>query len=259
MVDVDPGAAGQTVTVTVGSTGYSGLSFQAGPGQTSQASTTVHVIPPDAFNVFYGAYIPVDNVAGPTLCSALVPLIYMGDAGRGTYRASESILAIPDVHGQTGFTQATGQTRNYGAGSRANGVTLSELDEDGIAFDCRLWNNAGQATPNFSYSSGYPGPHQVAEQFSGATSNPLENSLAAIQWNMIVTLDDTSPQGPTATLNYTHTCYPAHQVSVNGYTIYSYVPPSNSISYIFYCLTFPTNYTSLTGTVGATVVPAAPN
>jgi hypothetical protein len=123
MVDVDPGAAGQTVTVTVGSTGYGGFSFVPGPGQTNQASTTVNVIPPDVFNVFYGAYIPVDNVPGPTLCfnpsryPALVPLIYMGDAGRGTYRASESILAIPDVHGQTGFTQATGQTRNYGAGS----------------------------------------------------------------------------------------------------------------------------------------------
>jgi hypothetical protein len=43
MVDVDPGAAGQTVTVTVGATGYNGFSFQAGPGQTSQASTTVPV------------------------------------------------------------------------------------------------------------------------------------------------------------------------------------------------------------------------
>jgi hypothetical protein len=43
MVDVDPNAAGQTVTVTVGSTGYGGFSFVPGPGQTSQGSTTVPV------------------------------------------------------------------------------------------------------------------------------------------------------------------------------------------------------------------------
>jgi len=60
MVDVDPGAAGQTVTVTVGSTGFSGLSFVPGSGQTSQGSTTVPVVAPTltqspaAFNMSVG-------------------------------------------------------------------------------------------------------------------------------------------------------------------------------------------------------------
>jgi hypothetical protein len=33
-----------------------------------------------------------------------------------------------------------------------------------------------------------------------------------------------------------NTCYPAHTVTVNGTTIYSYVPTSNSTTYLTYCL-----------------------
>jgi hypothetical protein len=57
-----------------------------------------------------------------------------------------------------------------------------------------------------------------------------------IQWNVKTTINDSSPQSPTAQVTVTHTCYPAHIVQVNGKTVYSYTPPSNSIVFAGPCL-----------------------
>jgi len=69
-----------------------------------------------------------------------------------------------------------------------------------------------------------------------AWRHPLENQSATITWDMRTVLDTTNPLSPTAYVNYNHTCYPAHQVKVNGAVIYSYIPPDNSPSYLFTCL-----------------------
>ena len=53
---------------------------------------------------------------------------------------------------------------------------------------------------------------------------------------MRTVLDTTNPSSPTAYVNYNHTCYPAHQIKVNGAVIYSYIPPDDSSNYLFTCL-----------------------
>jgi hypothetical protein len=209
------------------------------PLSQEEPSANTNVTP--GFTVGYNAYIPVDHVSGPSGCTWAggqgVSYIYMGDAYRGTFRAAESIQVVPDVQQSSGFFQDTGQTRQYGYGSPANGSTLSSQDEDGIPNDCYLWNNSGKAIPAFPYDVTFPYPHQGQVHYSGSASNPLESSLATIQWDMRTVLDTTNPQSPTAYVNYNHTCYPAHQIKVNGSIIYSYQPSYNDPNYLYQCLT----------------------
>ena len=205
------------------------------------ADTGAEVLPL-TFNVAYSSYIPVDHVDGPSFCSPdgniFWQLIYMGDANRGTYRTTESIYVTPNMQQSFGFFQNTGQTRNYAYPSPVNGSTLSSADEDGVANDCSKWNKAGQATPAFSYDVSFPFANQGQVHFSGASSNPLENAYAPITWDMRTVLNTTDAQSPTGYVNYNHTCYPAHQIKVNGQVIYSYPPPRNDLTYITGCLFF---------------------
>jgi hypothetical protein len=198
------------------------------------------IAPPASFVVQYEAYIPVDHVNGPSYCSYnvnLVQLLYKGDGPSGTtYRAAEGITLVPDP----GFSLApwanTGETRNYGFGSPVNGQTLSSADEDGIANDCYLWNAAGYAAHNWTPTVTYPQSHQAIATLSGTAQNPLEAQFGGIQWNMLVKVDTTNPAAPTALVSYQATCYPAHQVSVNGTVVYTYVPPVDTPAYIVACL-----------------------
>jgi hypothetical protein len=64
-----------------------------------QISTTWLSILP-RFTVQYASYIPVDHIAGPTPCLDSFPYgwkTYKGDANRGTYRTTESLLVMPSV------------------------------------------------------------------------------------------------------------------------------------------------------------------
>ncbi len=209
------------------------------------------------FTVGYNAYIDVDHITGPSGCTWSGGLstnyIYMGDGNRGTYRAAEQIQVVPDAQQGSGFFQDTGQTRNYGVGSPANGSTLSSRDEDGIPNDCYVWNNAGKAVPNFSYDVSFPNAHQGQVHYTGSVSNPLESQLATIQWDMRTVIDATNPQAPKAYVNYTHTCYPAHQIKVNGAIVYSYFPVREDPNYIFNCLSLHTG--TVTGQTQPTPVP----
>ena len=88
--------------------------------------------------------------------------LYKGDANRGTFRTTQSIFVIPQTQRDNNFVPETGATRNYGRGSGVNGANLSSFpltgdiyrgayggtDEDGVADDCRLWNQRGQADKN---------------------------------------------------------------------------------------------------------------
>lgn len=128
----------------------------------------------------------------------------------------------------------------------------THLQSDGIPNDCYLWNNSGQAPINFSYNVTFPQAHQAQTEFSGAASNPLETSLAKITWDM-KTVITTSSASATGYVNYDNTCYPAHQIKVNGQVIYSYIAPHNDTNYIYQCLTY--SVYNVTGQTGAVSVP----
>ena len=64
---------------------------------------------------------------------------------------------------------------------------------------------------------------------------------------------DTSLGAPVATVVYQNTCYPAHQVSVNGKVVYSYVPDDDTTGYIVGCLLAGLGDP---GTIGPLIVPS---
>ena len=177
--------------------------------------------------------------------------LYKGDANRGTFRTTQSIFVIPQTQRDNNFVPETGATRNYGRGSGVNGANLSSFpltgdiyrgayggtDEDGVADDCRLWNQRGQADKNGmqGHSVSYLTANSVSVNLYGSARDPLEPSsgLDGIKWNMYVNIDDVSQ---SAFVSYTHTCYPAHIVKVNGVVVYSYLPPRNDRLYLLACL-----------------------
>jgi hypothetical protein len=215
------------------------------------------------FSVQYAAYIPVDHVPGPTACPfyGIVPTrwtqkLYLGDAYRGSYRTTQSLFVIPDIQTNNNFFSQTGATRNYGYGSPSNNGLISSYlidadpydgryggsDEDGVRNDCYLWNDKDHAdTGSMSaYGISFPTGTQAQVNFYGSAPNPLEPSLfgnISIKWNMTVIIDDSSPNQPTAYVTYTHTCYPAHIVKVNGVVVYERRPNQNDPDYLSKCLT----------------------
>jgi hypothetical protein len=52
-------------------------------------------------------------------------LLYKGDAFRGSYRSTQSVLVSPDAAKYFGFYANTGPTRNYSTGSPANALTAN--------------------------------------------------------------------------------------------------------------------------------------
>lgn len=135
---------------------------------------------------------------------------------------------------------SVGQIRNYGAFSPVNGSTLSQADEDNVPNDCYLWNQA-----DYTDMSGMFGDLTVTgstsesgnAHFDGTASNPLENSTAKTAWDMRVTMDGSNPNNAlVTTVNYNHTCFPAHLVKVNEWTVYHYEPSTSDATYVFGCL-----------------------
>ena len=245
-MNIDPSAVAGQDTVSLTAEGFNGQGFlPAQPGETQSATTTITVTlppPPDQFNVSYMSYIPVDHVNGPDTClytAVPVGLIYKGDLNRGTFRTAESVLAVPDSRLYTNQSVQTGTTENYGFGSPVHPPNLSSADEDAKYNDCYLANAIGQAsTSGMSVTVSFPGSHAATAGLSGSAGNPLVFLTGyPITWNMAVSLNDAAPSAPTAYVIASHTCYPAHTVTVNRTTIYSYQPPSNSLSYITGCLT----------------------
>lgn len=208
---------------------------------------------PISWSPTYSAFIPFDHIYGPTSCvGAKVVLpnkIFKGDGnadiGDGwpiqsarTYQDyffqgsfNNGVQSFPAS--QSGLINAVGQTRNYGIGSPRNGSTLSAADEDGVANDCYLWNASGyadmtnmQGDLNITGSTGQSGN----AHFYGTASNPLEGtagSVARIAWDMRVYMDGSNPNNAQVTeVNYNHTCFPAHMIKVQEYTVYEWKPPA---------------------------------
>jgi hypothetical protein len=212
---------------------YDGVSC---PVQDTQDTGTANVF--GLYTVAYSAYIPVDHVTAPTQCvigTQSYPKIYKGDANRGTYKVTETINLNLSSQTGAGFFQDTGETRNYSVGSPAVNGTLSSADEDGIRYDCKLWNDVGKATPAFAHDETFPYATQAQSHFSGSSTNPLEGP-APITWDMRTVIDATNPAAPTAYVNFNHTCYPAHQVKINGTLVYSFIPTDNTVTHIASCL-----------------------
>ncbi len=227
------------------------VGFYKCPFITTPATGDINILAPK-FDIEYSSYIPVDHVFSPSICfygGAGYFLMYRGDANRGTYRTREFMTLVPDTQQAYGFDPSTTETKNYGYGSPANGVTLSNADEDGSGGDCYLYNDSGNASPSgFQRNTAFPASHQGQLQFYGSAADPLEYQWFDIQWNETTTINTNNPSIMTSSVTYDFTCYPSHQVKVNGNPIFTYTPGDNSTSYITLCLSHALPH--VTGSVG---------
>jgi hypothetical protein len=225
----------------------------------AQVSSTWTTISP-RFTVQYSSYIPVDHIAGPTPCIDSVPFglkTYKGDAFRGTYRTTESLLVVPSAQKYENLFARGGPTRNYQIpSSPANGSTLSSTpsgdlwaapytgaDEDEVRKDCHLWNDKGEDPNTGMRGIGVTFGNPITQvNLYGLGRNPLEANPPGegIKWNLIISLDTTDREHPKAWVSGgTATCYPAHIVKVNGMKVFEQPPRYNNTFYLGYCLDLP--------------------
>jgi hypothetical protein len=244
----------------------------------AQGSSSWTTISP-RFSVQYSSYIPVDHIAGPTPCLVTYPLIgttasgwktYKGDAFRGTYRTTESLLVVPGAQKSGNLFARGGPTRNYQIpSSPANGffANLSSTptgdmwndpytgaDEDEKQYDCNRWNDKGEDPNTTMLGSGVAFGNPITQvNLYGFGKNVLEPAFPGqgIKWNLTISLDTSNPAQPKAWVSGgTATCYPAHIVKVNGTKVWDQVPASynNNTAYLTACLSVP----------GLAVIPSTP-
>ena len=59
---------------------------------------------------------------------------------------------------------------------------------------------------------------------------------------MRVYMNGSNPNNAQVTeVNYNHTCFPAHMIKVQGYTVYEWKPTSDDIMYVASCLVLQLN------------------
>jgi len=74
-------------------------------------------------------------------------------------------------------------------------------------------------------------------RFHGTAFNPLEDSTAKIAWDFRVIMNGDNPtDARVTTINYDHTCFPAHIIKVQRFTTYYYGPTRTDAPYVFGCL-----------------------
>jgi hypothetical protein len=219
---------------------------------------------PIIWSAMYAAYIPADHIQGPpTLVSSCShptlgssSYIYKGDGnadiGDGWPVQSARIYGNVQFYGsfnngvqnfpayQSPFWADTGQTRNYAWGSPANGSTLSSADEDGIQADCFRWHNAGfgdKSDMHAELTTSGSTQQNGNLRFYGTGANPLESMNAKIAWDIRVLMNGNDPTDARVTnINYNHTCFPAHIIKTQRFTVYYYGPPRSDPTYVFGCL-----------------------
>lgn len=216
---------------------------------------------PVSWNIMYSAYIPADHIQGPTSCNNYYyggdkTKLYKGDGnadiGDGWPIQSARVYSTFGFRGsfvnsqqnapswQGPFYPSVGQSRNYGWLSPSNGSTLTSADEDGVSEDCLKWHQSGYgSTSSMSGDLTVSGATQQngSARFFGTAANPLESSLARISWDMRVNVNGDNPTNArVTTINYNHSCFPAHVVKVQRFTTYYWGPPRSDTTYVFGCL-----------------------
>jgi hypothetical protein len=219
---------------------------------------------PVIWSPMYAAYIPGSHIQGPphptSGCThpslGSTSFLYKGDGvadiGDGWPVQSARVYGNIQFYGsfnngvqsnpayQGPFWPYSNQSRNYAWGSPVNGSTLSSSDDDGIQNDCFRWNNAAWGSTNnmFATLTTSGTTQQNGDvRFYGTGSNPLESSLARISWDMRILMNGNDPTDARVTdVNYNHSCFPAHIIKVQRFTVYHWVPPQADPNYVFGCL-----------------------
>ena len=219
------------------------------------------------FVIQYASYIAVDHIDGPHYGCFMpsIPysrgfLTYKGDAFRGTYRTTESVLFVPIYGLVQNFFFRGGPTRNYetpsspvaGYSHNLSSTPTGDLwidpytgaDEDEKQYDCNLWNDKSEADKKAMNGIAYAYDSMINTaylRFYGFGKDPLEPQppTVGIAWSLITSIVLSKANSTAQVTSGTHTCYPAHILKVNGVTIYDVQPSFNDIVRAGSCLASP--------------------
>ena len=219
------------------------------------------------YGLAYRAYIPVDNLPGPTTCSLspLYGLDYLGDTSAFSatkYRLQETAIVstspsgfafdqqpTPKAGKTVNFATTTAQYQLMGGGPLPQ-ITLSQFKEPNpfsLAPNpgSSVYQWEGLCNPPYENQFGYADLSNVGgtsssttanaavTEFKGLASDPLEPQIGGIAWDITVSINTSNN---TATINGYNTCYPAHQIRFGSVLIYDSQPAQNTTLYLSGCL-----------------------
>jgi hypothetical protein len=226
--------------------------------------------PSHYYRLEYKAYIPVDNIPGPTPCNPFIDpssspgLDYLGDGSSFSatgYRILETAYASINLLSsapQGPVVPLTGKTVNFatpfytliGGGPLATisgGQWLEPTPKSMTAVPGTFSWEHGCNAPlenefGFATTTGIGGAtttytaSTITTEFTGLKNDPLEPQVpgAGINWDLKIAIDSSSN---TATVTGWNTCYPAQQIRVNGVLIYDSQPLTSTTAYLGACLT----------------------
>ena len=205
------------------------------------ASVLVFYESAPGFDVSYSAFIPHDHVIGPpqARCGFVQQLYFAGDA-RGfsstatSFRGRQRVSVVTDdadgIKDETSPQNLVGESRSYAPDALADG-RIDSADDDAVLGDCHLLHARGTASTSSMHITVTPVSAKVVRvRLFGGTSNPLLIS-PNIDWDLTLTIDASSL--PTSwTLTGAHDGFPAHEVYVNGQTLYTYDPGAPPYSFV---------------------------
>jgi hypothetical protein len=194
------------------------------------------------FDVSYSTFIPHDHVIGPpqSRCGMGQQLYFKGDA-RGfsssatSFRSRQTVSLVTDdsdgIKDGSSPQNFIGESRSYAPDALDDG-RIDSADDDAVLGDCHLLHEQGTASTSSMHITVTPVSAQVVRvRLHGGASNPLVFGAPNIDWDLTLTIDASS--SPTRwTLTGAHDGFPAHEVYVNGKTLYTYDPGPPPYSFI---------------------------
>ena len=201
---------------------------------------------PSLASVLYQAFIPPDYVSGPPEDPTCVSSVYAGDnrvlnPTGGSYRAFQQIVVgIGGLNVSLAPAQNTGFTYQFSSLVPQNGVIPSSAFNYGYLGKCsskgiHAFGQASKAqmvVPPVSY----PSATQTVTHFTGKVTNPIPLIAIPIDWDISVNLTEANSTTMVVSGYYDVDCYPAHELSVANFDVFSFVPTDNSLSNITFCL-----------------------
>jgi len=203
---------------------------------------------PQEFRVNMTTFLPTVAIEGPpqALCMNLFrdepgrpiqKLYFEGDGNRAfspsatTFRTRQLVTLVVDETVDAdgikdgSYMPMTGVSRAYAADAFDDGV-LDENDNDGILHDCHLLHDEAQADPESSMSieSVRPvGGMSALVRLRGDARLPLISGAPGIGWDLFVQVDASSDP-PRYTVVGAHDGFPAYELYINDFMVYSYHP-----------------------------------
>lgn len=204
----------------------------------------------DQYKIRLAAFMPGNYAeAAPLMSSCLASqtgmssnLLERGDdrlavdpGGSASFRLQQRVVVIPNaaadadglVNGTTPIN-AVGLTREYASDALTNGAAkVDDGDDDSMLFDCHLLERRDRASNSgMQVQVTRTGPQSVEARLQarvGDPSYPLSHLGGPLQWNLTVTIDESSGR-PLVSVSGEHGEFPAFELFVNDKLVYSHLP-----------------------------------